>query len=125
MYAASDGARLLFVGLGCPKQERWIVDHLGRVPAVMLAVGAAIDFIPGSKSRCPRWMSRHGLEWVYRFVTEPRCLAMRYLKHNPRFVSNSWVSYSRGKIERLFPYTPRVQLPPAHMAALYKIEAEG
>ncbi len=82
----ASGARLLFVGLGCPKQERWIIDHLGRVPAVMFAVGAAFDFIAGNKSRGPQWMSRNGLEWVYRFVTEPRRLAMRYLKHNPRFV---------------------------------------
>ena len=83
---AASGVRLLFVGLGCPKQERWIVDHLGRVHAVMFAVGAAFDFIAGNKSRGPKWMSRIGLEWVYRFVTEPRRLAMRYLKHNPRFV---------------------------------------
>jgi N-acetylglucosaminyldiphosphoundecaprenol N-acetyl-beta-D-mannosaminyltransferase len=82
----ASGARLLFVGLGCPKQERWIVDHLGRVPAVMFAVGAAFDFIAGNKSRGPQWMSRNGLEWVYRLVSEPRRLAMRYLKHNPRFL---------------------------------------
>jgi N-acetylglucosaminyldiphosphoundecaprenol N-acetyl-beta-D-mannosaminyltransferase len=83
---AASGARLLFVGLGCPKQERWIVDHLGRVHAVMFAVGAAFDFIAGNKSRGPKWMSSNGLEWVYRFATEPRRLAMRYLKYNPRFV---------------------------------------
>lgn len=83
---AASGARLLFVGLGCPKQEKWIIEHLGRVPAVMFAVGAAFDFIAGNKGRGPKWMSRIGLEWVYRFVSEPRRLAMRYLKHNPRFV---------------------------------------
>ncbi len=82
---AASGAGLLFVGLGCPKQERWIVDHLGRVNAVMFAVGAAFDFIAGNKSRGPQWMSRCGLEWLYRLWTEPRRLAMRYLKHNPRF----------------------------------------
>jgi N-acetylglucosaminyldiphosphoundecaprenol N-acetyl-beta-D-mannosaminyltransferase len=83
---ASSHARLLFVGLGCPKQERWIVEHLGRVPAVMFAVGAAFDFFAGNKRQAPRWMQRNGLEWVFRFVTEPRRLAMRYLKQNPRFV---------------------------------------
>lgn len=83
---ASSGARLLFVGLGCPRQEHWIVEHLGRVHAVMLAVGAAFDLIAGSKRRAPRWMQRCGLEWVFRFATEPRRLAKRYLKHNPRFV---------------------------------------
>ena len=83
---ASSQARLLFVGLGCPKQEHWIMDHLGRVHAVMFAVGAAFDYIAGAKRRAPRWMQRSGLEWVFRFVTEPRRLAMRYLKHNPRFI---------------------------------------
>jgi N-acetylglucosaminyldiphosphoundecaprenol N-acetyl-beta-D-mannosaminyltransferase len=83
---ASSGARLLFVGLGCPKQENWVIEHRGRVPAVMLAVGAAFDFIAGSKRRAPRWMGRCGLEWAFRFATEPRRLAWRYLKHNPRFV---------------------------------------
>jgi N-acetylglucosaminyldiphosphoundecaprenol N-acetyl-beta-D-mannosaminyltransferase len=82
----SSGARLLFVGLGCPKQEHWIVEHLGRVRAVMFAVGAAFDFIAGSKRRAPLWMQHCGLEWAFRFATEPRRLAMRYLKHNPRFV---------------------------------------
>ena len=83
--AAAD-ARLLFVGLGCPKQEYWIIDHMGRIPAVMFGVGAAFDFIAGSKKRAPRWMSRCGLEWVFRLGSEPRRLAWRYLKHNPRFV---------------------------------------
>jgi N-acetylglucosaminyldiphosphoundecaprenol N-acetyl-beta-D-mannosaminyltransferase len=83
---SASGARLLFVGLGCPKQEYWIIDHLGKIPAVMFGVGAAFDFIAGSKKRAPRWMSRNGLEWVFRFAAEPRRLAWRYLKHNPRFV---------------------------------------
>jgi N-acetylglucosaminyldiphosphoundecaprenol N-acetyl-beta-D-mannosaminyltransferase len=82
----ASGARLLFVGLGCTKQEYWIIDHLGRVPAVMFGVGAAFDFIAGSKRRAPRWMSRSGLEWLFRLAAEPRRLTGRYLKHNPRFV---------------------------------------
>jgi N-acetylglucosaminyldiphosphoundecaprenol N-acetyl-beta-D-mannosaminyltransferase len=83
---AASGARLLFVGLGCPKQELWIVEHLDRVPAVMFAVGAAFDFIAGNKTRGPLWIRRCGLEWTVRLTTEPRRLAMRYLKSNPRFV---------------------------------------
>jgi N-acetylglucosaminyldiphosphoundecaprenol N-acetyl-beta-D-mannosaminyltransferase len=79
------GARLLFVGLGCPKQEEWIIDHRDRIPAVMLGVGAAFDFLAGSKRQAPRWMMRNGLEWVFRLVSEPRRLWARYLKHNPRF----------------------------------------
>ncbi len=84
---ADSGARILFVGLGCPKQEAWIMDHVGRIPAVMFGVGAAFDFLAGSKPQAPRWMMRSGLEWVFRFVHEPRRLAGRYLKHNPRFVA--------------------------------------
>lgn len=78
--------RLLFVGTGCPKQERWIADHRGRIPSVMLAVGAAFDFIAGTKSQAPRWMMRLGLEWFFRLASEPRRLAGRYCRHNPRFV---------------------------------------
>lgn len=83
---AATGVQLLFVGLGCPKQEIWVTDHRGKIPAVMLAVGAAFDFIAGTKPQAPRWMMRSGLEWAFRFVTEPRRLAGRYLKHNPRFI---------------------------------------
>lgn len=84
---ADSGARILFVGLGCPKQEAWIMDHVGRIPAVMFGVGAAFDFLAGSKPQAPRWMMRSGLEWFFRFLHEPRRLAGRYLKHNPRFVA--------------------------------------
>jgi N-acetylglucosaminyldiphosphoundecaprenol N-acetyl-beta-D-mannosaminyltransferase len=83
----ASGVRLLFVGLGCPKQERWVMDHVGRVPAVMFAVGAAFDFLAGTKPQAPRWMMRSGLEWFFRLASEPRRLAIRYLKHNPRFVA--------------------------------------
>jgi N-acetylglucosaminyldiphosphoundecaprenol N-acetyl-beta-D-mannosaminyltransferase len=83
---AASGAQLLFVGLGCPKQENWIMEHRGRVPCVMLGVGAAFDFIGGIKPRAPRWMMRCGLEWAFRLASEPKRLAWRYLKHNPRFV---------------------------------------
>jgi N-acetylglucosaminyldiphosphoundecaprenol N-acetyl-beta-D-mannosaminyltransferase len=80
------GVRLLFVGLGCPKQEAWVIAHRGRVPAVMLAVGAAYDFIGKTKPQAPRWMMRSGLEWAFRLATEPRRLAGRYLKNIPRFL---------------------------------------
>jgi N-acetylglucosaminyldiphosphoundecaprenol N-acetyl-beta-D-mannosaminyltransferase len=83
---AASGTRLLFIGLGCPKQENWVVDHVGKVPAVMLAVGAAFDFLAGTKPQAPRWMMRSGLEWMFRLVTEPRRLAGRYFRNNPRFV---------------------------------------
>lgn len=84
---AESGARWLFVGLGCPKQEKWVCEHKDRIPAVMLAVGAAFDFIAGTKPQAPRWMMRNGLEWAFRFATEPRRLAGRYLKTNPRYMA--------------------------------------
>jgi N-acetylglucosaminyldiphosphoundecaprenol N-acetyl-beta-D-mannosaminyltransferase len=83
---AASGMRFLFVGLGCPKQEMWVVAHRGRVPAVMFAVGAAFDFIAGTKPQAPRWMMRSGLEWAFRLASEPRRLAGRYLKNIPRFL---------------------------------------
>lgn len=81
------GARMVFVGLGCPKQERWVMEHRGRIPAVLFAVGAAFDFFAGTKAQAPRWMMNNGLEWLFRLATEPRRLAVRYMKHNPRFVA--------------------------------------
>jgi len=80
------GARMLFIGLNTPKQDVWMAAHRGKVNAVMVGVGAAFDFMAGSKRQAPRWMMRIGLEWLFRLVTEPRRLWKRYLKHNPRFV---------------------------------------
>jgi N-acetylglucosaminyldiphosphoundecaprenol N-acetyl-beta-D-mannosaminyltransferase len=84
---SASGARVLFVGLGCPKQELWMAAHRGRVPAIMIGVGAAFDFLSGTARQAPPWMQRLGLEWVHRLVKEPRRLWKRYLKHNPRFVA--------------------------------------
>lgn len=78
--------RILFVGLGCPKQEKWMAAHRGKVNAVMLGVGAAFDFHAGVKPQAPLWMQNNGLEWLYRLVTEPSRLWRRYLYHNPRFI---------------------------------------
>jgi len=83
---ATSGARILFVGIGCPKQEQWMVAHKDRIPAVMLGVGAAFDFYMGRVRRAPRWMQAAGLEWMFRLMMEPRRLWRRYAKHNPRFV---------------------------------------
>jgi len=80
------GVRILFVGLGCPKQERWMFSQLGRINAVMLGVGAAFDFLASAKRQAPEWLQRSGLEWAFRLATEPRRLWRRYLYHNPRFL---------------------------------------
>lgn len=82
----ASSVRILFVGLGCPKQEKWMAEHRGKVNAVMLGVGAAFDFHAGVKAQSPAWIQKMGLEWFYRLVTEPRRLWRRYLYHNPRFI---------------------------------------
>lgn len=80
------GAGIVFVGLGCPKQERWMAEHGGRVNAVMIGVGAAFDFHAGTVKRAPGWMREHGLEWLHRLITEPRRLWRRYLVTNTLFL---------------------------------------
>jgi N-acetylglucosaminyldiphosphoundecaprenol N-acetyl-beta-D-mannosaminyltransferase len=80
------GARILFVGLGCPKQEVWMAEHRGKIKAVMLGVGAAFDFHSGTIRQAPAWLQRIGLEWFFRLMTEPRRLWKRYLYHNSRFM---------------------------------------
>jgi N-acetylglucosaminyldiphosphoundecaprenol N-acetyl-beta-D-mannosaminyltransferase len=80
------GARILFVGLGCPKQELWMWRHRATVNSVMIGVGAAFDFHAGAKPQAPAWMQKNGLEWLFRWMAEPRRLWKRYLYHNPRFV---------------------------------------
>ena len=80
------GAGIVWVGLGCPRQERWMADHRGQVQAVMVGVGAAFDFLAGTTARAPRWAQAWGLEWVHRLAQEPRRLAGRYLVTNTRFI---------------------------------------
>jgi N-acetylglucosaminyldiphosphoundecaprenol N-acetyl-beta-D-mannosaminyltransferase len=77
---------ILWVGLGLPKQERWIADHVGRldVPAVV-AVGAAFKFVSRMVPRAPHWVGEHGLEWLWRFAHEPRRLWRRALIDVPQF----------------------------------------
>ncbi|WP_034388770.1 WecB/TagA/CpsF family glycosyltransferase [Deinococcus sp. YIM 77859] len=81
------GARIVFVGIGCPKQERWMAEHTRRIPAVLLGVGAAFDFHSGHVRQAPRLLQNLGLEWLFRLAMEPRRLWKRYAKHNPRFVA--------------------------------------
>nr|WP_287329906.1 WecB/TagA/CpsF family glycosyltransferase [Mesorhizobium sp.] len=80
------GARIVWVGLGCPKQESWMQAHRGRINAVMLGVGAAFDFHAGDVRRAPQWMQRSGLEWLHRLFQDPRRLASRYLVTNSLFI---------------------------------------
>ena len=82
----ASGAHVVFVGLGCPKQELWMAEHRGRVNAVMIGVGAAFDFHAGVKTRAPQWMQRYGFEWAYRLAQEPGRLWRRYLFTNLPFL---------------------------------------
>ena len=78
---------IVWVGLGTPKQERWMADHIEHLNAsALIGVGAAFDFLSGTKAQAPRWMQRHGLEWAFRLVSEPRRLWKRYLIYNPWFL---------------------------------------
>ena len=77
---------ILFMGLGCPKQENWMSAHRNRLKAVMLGVGASFDFYAGNVRECPDWIGRLGLEWLFRLTQEPKRLWRRYLILNPRFM---------------------------------------
>ena len=80
------GARIIFVGLGAPKQEVWMARHADDLPAaVLVGVGAGIDVLGGRVRTAPKWMTRIGLEWAFRLANEPRRLAARYLRDDPRF----------------------------------------
>ena len=82
----ASGASVVFVGLGCPKQEEWMARQQGKLPAVMIGVGAAFSFHSGDVSQAPRWMMAWGLEWLYRLLMEPGRLWQRYLINNPTFI---------------------------------------
>lgn len=82
----ASSAGLTFVALGCPKQERWMVDHKDRVRSVMVGVGAVFEVYAGTKKHAPRLVRSLGLEWLYRLVQEPRRLWKRYWKTIPPFI---------------------------------------
>lgn len=78
---------VLWVGLGCPKQQIWMYEHKDklRVP-VMVGVGAAFDFFAGTKPQAPKWLRDNGLEWLFRLITEPKRLWRRYLVNGSLFI---------------------------------------
>jgi N-acetylglucosaminyldiphosphoundecaprenol N-acetyl-beta-D-mannosaminyltransferase len=82
----ASGAGIVWVSLGCPKQEKWMAAHRGRIQAVMVGVGAAFDYHAGTLQRAPLWMQKAGLEWLHRLASEPRRLWRRYLVTNTLFV---------------------------------------
>nr|WP_106785154.1 WecB/TagA/CpsF family glycosyltransferase [Lysinibacillus timonensis] len=84
----------IWIGLGAPKQEKWMASHQGKMNGLMIGVGAAFDYLAGNIARAPQWMQKRNLEWLYRLIQEPRRLFKRYLHTNTKFI---WLSIVRGK----------------------------
>jgi N-acetylglucosaminyldiphosphoundecaprenol N-acetyl-beta-D-mannosaminyltransferase len=88
---------IVWVGLGLPKQDEWMHRNTERLgPVLSMGVGAAFDFLAGTKPRAPLWMRTHGLEWAHRVRSEPRRLAYRYLSTNSEFMARASVEVLRG-----------------------------
>ena len=83
----NSGASIVFVGLGCPRQEIWVYEFRESLSCPLLAVGAAFPFLAGTLQQAPRWMQQRGLEWLFRLSTEPSRLWNRYLLLSPRFLA--------------------------------------
>jgi N-acetylglucosaminyldiphosphoundecaprenol N-acetyl-beta-D-mannosaminyltransferase len=82
----ASGAQLVFVSLGCPKQEKWMATHSHKINAVLLGVGGAFPVFAGTVKRAPLFMRNIGMEWMFRFFQEPTRLFKRYLKTNSLFI---------------------------------------
>lgn len=97
------GVQLLLVGIGCPKQEKWMGAHADRLPCVMFGVGAAFDVFAGKTGNAPAWMRDRGVEWLYRLAREPRRLWRRHAKHDPRFVALLAWQVMRWRLRQSWP----------------------
>ena len=84
----------VWIGLGAPKQEKWMADHQGKVDGLMIGVGAGFDYYAGNIKRAPKWMQKRNLEWAYRLMQEPKRLFYRYWHTNTKFI---WNAVIRGK----------------------------
>lgn len=82
----NSGADIIWVGLGAPKQEKWMYEHRGKVNAVMIGVGAGFDYHAGTIKRAPLWMQKASLEWLYRLLQDPKRLLGRYFKTNLKYL---------------------------------------
>lgn len=83
----------VWIGLGAPKQEKWMALHQGRIKGLMIGVGAGFDYYAGNIKRAPKWMQLINMEWLYRFIQDPKRLFGRYMKTNTKFLWLIW----RGK----------------------------
>ncbi len=84
-------ADFVWIGLGAPKQERFMAAHLGKVHGLMIGIGAGFDFLAGNIKRAPKWMQDHSLEWFYRMLQDPKRLFWRYVRTNSKFIWNVFV----------------------------------
>lgn len=84
-------ADFVWIGLGAPKQERWMAAHQGKVKGFMVGVGAGFDYFAGNINRAPKWMQKNNLEWVYRLIQDPKRLFCRYLRTNTKFILHAVV----------------------------------
>jgi N-acetylglucosaminyldiphosphoundecaprenol N-acetyl-beta-D-mannosaminyltransferase len=92
-------ADVIWVGVGAPKQEKWMAAMRDRLDApVLVGVGAAFDFHAGLIPQAPEWMQSAGLEWLFRMAQEPRRLAPRYVRYNPRFITGFARQYARHRL---------------------------
>lgn len=89
---------LVFVSLGCPKQEIWMFNHKDKIEGVMLGVGAAFEFIIGNIKRPPLIFQKLGMEWAFRLISEPKRLWKRYAYNNPVYIYRFLKSYRKNKI---------------------------
>ena len=105
----ASGAKVVFVGLGCPKQEQWMARCQGRLQAVMVGVGAAFSFHSGEVSQAPRWLMKLGFEWLYRLMQEPRRLWRRYLINNPLFLVLLSLQLLKTKLD-IFPFIKTIKI---------------
>lgn len=85
---------IIWVGLGAPKQEKWMAKNQGEIEGLMIGVGAGFDYFAGNIKRAPRWMQNANLEWLYRLFQEPRRLFKRYLYTNTKFI---WLLLTKGR----------------------------
>lgn len=90
----------VFVALGCPKQEKWMAEHKGKVNSCMIGLGGAFPVYAGTVERSPDWMQRNGLEWLYRLYKEPRRLWRRYFYTNTKFILLFCLQFLKLKISR-------------------------
>jgi exopolysaccharide biosynthesis WecB/TagA/CpsF family protein len=100
----ASGARLVFVGLGCPRQEQFVWAMRDRIGVPLIAVGAAFDYNAGLRPEAPTWMMRSGLQWVQRLASEPRRLWRRYVILNPMYLLGLAAQFVRA-------WRPRAVLP--------------